>query len=562
MSIIHVNQIAAKIKELFADKIDISDITATGQEREEIILTRCLAAYGIYNQINCSIEDAAVAVTDGGNDNGIDALYFSPTIKEMIIVQSKWNKSGVGEPDSASVGKFCNGVKDLFNLSFERFNEKIQLKQTTVQHALGEYDTKYILVLIDTGDRGLAVHSERLIDDLLSEMNDAGEGIINPLVSFQRLNQAKIHSSLALSAGTAPIDLEIGLSQWGKVTEPHSAYFGIIAGEEIAQWWIDYGRRLFEKNIRQVLGSTEVNNEIHNTLKERPENFWYFNNGVTVVAEQIDKSMIGGSSRDHGTFKLQGAQIVNGAQTVSTMGRFFENGGQGLNKAFVGIRIISLKETPQQFGLNLTRANNRQNRIENRDFVSQDTEQMRIKTELAIDGVDYNIVRSDSFKPSRKAFDLQEATVALACASGQVNLAVQAKREIGKFFEDLSSSMYKTLFNPSTSGFYVYNCVQINREIEKFLEQNISELPRRSGRDYGLLVHANRIISLLIFNSLGLSEVAKKSNFVLDEESIKETTKSILENLTNYINHNYSDSILGTLFKNATKCRDIVGNCN
>jgi hypothetical protein len=46
-----------------------------------------------------------------------------------------------------------------------------------------------------------------------------------------------------------------------------------------------------------------------------------------------------------------------------------------------------LKDTPIDFGKDVTRANNKQNRIENRDFVSQDPEQARIKTELAIEGI-------------------------------------------------------------------------------------------------------------------------------------------------------------------------------
>lgn len=66
-----------------------------------------------------------------------------------------------------------------------------------------------------------------------------------------------------------------------------------------------------------------------------------------------------------------------------------------------------------------------------------------MKAELAIDGIDYNIVRSDTFKPSEKSFDLLEATAALACATGEASYAVQAKREIGKFYEDLTKGLYK-----------------------------------------------------------------------------------------------------------------------
>ncbi len=539
----------------------MSDLKENDPERDTKILTRCLAAYAIYT-VGGSIEDAASSIVDGGDDNGIDAVFYSPSLKQMVIAQSKWKKSGTGEPESAEVGKFCHGIRDLFNLNFDRFNEKVRKKQTNIEHAMGEFDTRYNIVLIDTGDRGLAEHSQRLVDDLINEMNDAGEGVSEQLVSFDRLSQGKIHASLALSVGSSPIDIEIGLSQWGKISEPHGAFFGMIAAEEIARWWQNYGRRLFDKNIRQVLGSTDVNEEIKQSLAKTPEKFWYFNNGITIVAERIEKSMIGGSGRESGAFKLYGAQIVNGAQTVSTIGRFAAEEEAGrLERVRINARLISLADAPEGFGAQVTRANNRQNRIENRDFVSQDPEQIRLKTELSIEGVDYNIVRSETFKATNKSFDLQEATNALACATGKPNMAVQAKREIGKYYEDLSKGIYKEIFNPSTSGIFLWNCVKIARVVEEYLQEGIDKLPKRSGRKYGLMVHGNRIITLLVFRKLNLEKEAKKVEFVLDESIIQMTTKEFLDSVFDYLECDYPESMMGTLFKNATKCKDIVENC-
>lgn len=36
-----------------------------------------------------------------------------------------------------------------------------------------------------------------------------------------------------------------------------------------------------------MLGATEVNDEVKRTIEEQPENFWYYNNGITIVAESI-----------------------------------------------------------------------------------------------------------------------------------------------------------------------------------------------------------------------------------------------------------------------------------
>jgi hypothetical protein len=78
------------------------------------------------------------------------------------------------------------------------------------------------------------------------------------------------------------------------------------------------------------------------------------------------------------------------------------------------MRII-VRGDDETFADDVTRTNNRQNRIENRDFVTLDKEQNRIRMELAIDGIDYQVLRTDAVVRSDTAFDLVEATTALAC---------------------------------------------------------------------------------------------------------------------------------------------------
>ncbi|HEH9432323.1 TPA: AIPR family protein, partial [Aeromonas sobria] len=413
MSIIHVNQIASKIKFLFESRLDKSDLNENDAEYETKILTRCLAAYAVYCIGNSTEVEAANAVIDGGDDNGIDAIHYSPSNKRMILVQSKWSKKGVGEPESGDIRKFKDGVFDLLNLDFSRFNEKTLRMKSLIETALTEFDTKFDIVLIHTGNQLLSVHGQRVMDDLVNELNDAGDGFNDDVVTFHQLNQTRVHSSLANGIDGEPIDLEIGLSQWGKIEEPYSAFFGMISGGEIANWYKEKGKRLFSKNIRQMLGTTDVNEEIRNTIEQCPERFWYFNNGITLIADTIKKSMVGGNSRDIGSFKATNISIVNGAQTVSTLGEYLKKDISKLEKIKVPIKLISLENTDENFGENVTKTNNRQNRIENRDFVSLDEQQTRLRSELAIEGIEYNIVRSDNFKASENSFDLSEATVAL-----------------------------------------------------------------------------------------------------------------------------------------------------
>ncbi|OTQ79454.1 hypothetical protein B6D23_05320 [Gilliamella sp. N-W3] len=560
MSIIHVNQIATKVKELFGDLIDTSDLNKTDSQYELKKLSRCLAAYAVFCIGGSSEIEAASSVIDGANDNGIDAIYYSPATKRMILVQSKWSIKGTGEPDNGDIRKFKDGVSDLVSLSFDRFNSKVEKMRNMVEAALTAFDTKFDIVLVHTGNKLLSEHNQRIMDDLVLELNDAGDGSSDDIVIFHQLNQARIHTSLAKGVEGEPIQLEVGLSQWGKIEDPYLAFFGIVSGDEVYEWYKLHGNKLFSKNIRQMLGSTDVNDEIKNTIENHPDKFWYYNNGITLIADKVKKSMAGGNAKDIGSFQLSNISVVNGAQTVSSIGVTSESKKEKLIKVKVPIKIISLENTEQDFGSYVTKNNNRQNRIENRDFVSLDDQQIRLRTELAIDGIEYCIVRSELFKPTELSFDLNEATTALACVSKQSSLAVQAKREIGKFYENLNKPLYKSIFNQETTGKFIFNSVMCLRSVEKLIKKNIKLLESKSGRNYGILVHGNRMLALLTFSKLNINESAKSSHFMIDENKIEDAFNDSLNKLDEQIETYYQGKILSSLFKNFSICKNIYQN--
>ena len=58
-----------------------------------------------------------------------------------------------------------------------------------IQQALGAFNTKYVLLLIDThAKKKLAEHASRVINDLLDEMNNNGAENPDPVFSFKRIS--------------------------------------------------------------------------------------------------------------------------------------------------------------------------------------------------------------------------------------------------------------------------------------------------------------------------------------------------------------------------------------
>ncbi|MGW1616548.1 AIPR family protein [Streptomyces sp. NPDC002285] len=94
---------------------------------------------------------------------------------------------------------------------------------------------------------------------------------------------------------------------------------------------------LFESNVRDYAGSTAVNNAIGETLKSGTgEDFWWFNNGVTVVA---DAAQIAGKR-----IVVKDPQIVNGLQTSHEVYSYFQNGGQHRDRSLL-VKIVVAPES-------------------------------------------------------------------------------------------------------------------------------------------------------------------------------------------------------------------------
>ena len=557
MSVLHVTQIARRVRESFESHIPKDELKATDPEIDIKIQTRCLAAFAVQAATDCTDLDAGAAVIDGGEDNGLDAVFYSPGQNCLVLVQSKWIRDGKSEPDSAEVAKFCNGVHDLVNSEFGRFNERLKRRQSSIENALSNFNCRLMLVLVHTGKSVLAEHATRQIQDLLAELNDATE-----IATFQNVGQERIYATMAEGAAGGAINLEFGLSSWGKVETPHVAFYGMVTGTEVAAWWKEHGERLFAKNLRGVLGPTEVNKQVTETIDSRPDDFWYFNNGITVTAKNVEKTIAGGGNRDLGTFRASGAFVVNGAQTVSTVGRY-PGSAETLSRVRIPLRVISLAGSTDDYGALITRTNNTQNRIEARDFVSQDPEQQRIRVELQIEGIEYHLARSEGFKPTDIAFDLEEATVALACATGESNLAVLAKREIGRFWVDLDKAPYKRLFNPSVSSLFIHHCVLFHRMVERRISELIKGLDRRSGKKYGVLVHGNRLIAAAVFQRQKLSPPLGDTKLEpgAHYEAVKPIVDDVVEVLTREVGARHVDNFLAVVFKNPTKSKVLFDQC-
>jgi hypothetical protein len=552
MSKPQINHIKTALESLYSGRIELHDFEkATEDERQKAFYSRSLAAYSLYNLASINVDESIESITDGYNDNGIDAIFYDDDQCILYVVQSKYFENGTGEPESGDLRKFKDGIFDLVEERFDRFNKKINKRKNEIQSAFAESKIKLNIILAYTG-RGFSEVNNRIITDIIDHLNDSTEWAF-----FTDYNVKAAHESVTLSLSGKTIDTELMLSNWGTVEEPYTAYYGQVSAYDLALLWKDYRKKLFLDNIRSFLGISEINNQIIKTIQTSPDNFVYYNNGVTMLANQIFPLPARTVGKTSGTFACNGISIVNGAQTVGCLGLAIDKYPDQLKKCKVFIRLIPLENTPDEFSSQITIAANTQNRIEKRDFVSLDPIQYNLKTELALLGIHYHYKRTDEGVVQDSGnCSLEEATIALACLQSDPNYSVTAKREVGVFWDNIDKEPYRLLFNEKLKPETLWKSVLIYRRTMKFLSKRKNET---FGRESSHYVFGNYLILNIVFEFISREHIFNPS-FSCDDiinDGLDSKISDSTDNVFLVAEELYPTALMHQLYRNYSKCRVI-----
>lgn len=548
MSQFHVSQIETHVRAKYQEDHWKPNLDSVNN------LSRLLALHAL-NLVLGSAEDDAqriVEITDGSADRGIDGVGIDPRLKLVVFVQSKWRQDGAGSIGLADVLRFLDGVRALIGMRNEE--SPVHASEQTrkaVHELLRTPGGRICLVTATTAIEGLADEVEQPIRDLLAQLNDL-EGT-EPIASNSHFGQADFFNTLTESPRPR-VDLETQIQDWGRVSDPIRAFYGRVNAAEIARWYQEHGVNLFAENIRVVIPRSDINEGILSTIREEPERFGYYNNGITVLSESIEIGPGGALNRDVGYFRLSNASIVNGAQTASTLGSVlgtdFE---ESLGRAFVLVRCIEVGAGDAVLGQKITRFANTQNEVSSQDFAFLDGQQHRLVRELRVLGYEY-ILRSAETPKSQdaaKVIDVRQAAVGLACASPNVSHAIIAKREISRLFAD--ASVYRALFNPSTEALRLVRAVAITREVDRILDLIETE---SDGIEAGVAVHGRRIIAYVLMRQMGDGFLSNPTTNVDDAiNNIEVSARAVVSAIVNVFPGN---AYPGNVFKNQARCTELL----
>lgn len=547
-----VEQVRIALHREFDELIDNSDYTHPDPDQQERkFLSRALAALVARKLSGHDSREVVDYLVDGRADMGIDAVVPLNGGLHICFIQSKWNYRGNAGFSAGDARAFFEGFRLLEDRKFDRFNENLRRYAEQIKHGPWDPRSKVTFLIALMGPGELHPDVELTLDDYEASVNHFGSFISHEVWGGQRIWEV-IRDDLAMP----DVELIAKLDQWFNLGQPYSAYQGRVPAADVADWFDQHRERLFDQNIRQPLGLTEVNQGLVETLIENPESFWYRNNGMTILCDTVDVRHWNKAAYGPVELTLRGASVVNGAQTAMATYEAMRKAPDAVGRAYVGLKVISTKDCPENFGATVTRATNTQNHVGRRELVvALDPVQSDIRLDFALTLQKEYVFKAGEKEPTAEVgCSVVEAAVALACAHSNPDLAIRAKRSTDLLWEE---GTYKLLFGDQPSALQIWRSVQVYRAVRTAL---YGSRANREGRAQTIAEYGDTLVGHIVLQHIDAEEFeSADADWEVVLESVPDLANRAIAWLIYRVDHTYGQaSQVSSALSNPERYRELT----
>ena len=397
-------------------------------------------------------------------DSEIEDNYKRNAIIELVITQSK-NEKSFGEDVILKLAKLS---KNLLDLDFEpenfknRYNDTVISKFQLFKNTYLQLITKKPKLQIKYFYASKGVHVHPNVQSQIDELKlDVSEILTESQVTFNTIGATELleiyrkkeNEVFSLKLAETP------LSSQGKV------FISLVRLSDFNNFITDEDgniiRNIFEANVRDYQGKSNVNLDIKSTLetKESKEDFWWLNNGVTVLADDV--SAPGGKE-----LIVHNPEIVNGLQTSTELYRFFasENAHDDDRSLLVRVIVPENEESRDK----IIRATNSQTPIPKASLRATDSIHRDIEDYFKPRGLFYDRRKNFYKNEGKKPADIVSLPFLAQCVMA---ITMQkpdfARARPSTLLEDNAS--YEKLYNKSNDVKSYYIAALLGKKIESFL---------------------------------------------------------------------------------------------
>lgn len=162
----------------------------------------------------------------------------------------------------------------------------------------------------------------------------------------------------------------------------YTSYLAVVPGQILNDLYLEYGSRLLEGNVRSFLSVRgKVNKSIQNTIKNYPEMFFAYNNGIAATASEIDTEMTAEGLK---ITRIKDLQIVNGGQTTASIANTIltarKDDNIDISRLYVPMKVSVLEHSMSERIIpKISEYSNSQNKVDASDFFSNHPFHIRIE---------------------------------------------------------------------------------------------------------------------------------------------------------------------------------------
>lgn len=439
---------------------------AKGKQSDEYLFT--LNAVDLfYYKRNIGQVDVKSSFTDGANDGGIDYIYSDG--ETMYLIQGKSSDSLSGEDIENVFSKIVKTVAKFEDKDTDSFS--LALK-SAYQNAYDDLsDEKNIELVLFTNTEIDEIGRKRIAEYAKSNEVNSFK------ISVYDVNDIKVQSAIINTDSELIPEgkIRIQLSGTGKNDMLSYGEDGIIVNimaSSIKSLYEKYGKTgLFSYNLREYISQKTVDDGIETTIKQDRENFWFYNNGITIGCRDFEK--------DGNAIKLYDFSIINGAQTSTKIGKS-KLVSEKDDFALVCKIVRSNKKTEldEDFIGKISEASNSQKPVKQRDLKANAREQKILQNESATN-IKYPLaieikrgVRPINYKKVEKWQRVSNEFVGQLIYACILQHPGPARNSKNTMFS--SSKLYKQIFMRKHDSDTLYDLVRMAYVYDEFAEEFMS----------------------------------------------------------------------------------------
>lgn len=330
---------------------------------------------------------AARSLADGGNDKCLDFIEIDKTGQKIVIAQGYFSEKAADKAPAKKASDLTIAASWLVNgdKGAKTLNDRVRQRALECRAALESEEIEQIELLY-IHNRPESINSQEELDTCALTAGKLFESYEVP-VSCKELGLQKIEalyrerSSQILLTDVIKID---GRRLGTHTTADWDAHIYTAKGSWLRELFKQHDERLFSANYRGFLGVSKrkkINSSIRSTAEKQPTDFWVFNNGITLLTNEV-------ISKGNST-NLRGVSIINGAQTTGSLGSV--DAKIDLSDVKVMCRVVVCKN-PKKID-EIVKYNNTQNKITTWDQYANDEIQAVIKKQFADLCYEYSMKR-------------------------------------------------------------------------------------------------------------------------------------------------------------------------